>query len=151
MKQIFQRSLRPDHQMYDEVVIKTVPRYKESELSGDEWRISATIEYKCKGRTMHEASYRDVETALDFVKSEFWKGADNGRVDIPYEQEFCDQEGCSKKWRHLYRMENNYCRSGHPSPATHYPFRAFCEMHMERGDCGLEDSDRNYTMVKSRD
>lgn len=35
--------LRPDAQAFDEVRIVTVPRYKQSGLSGDEWRISAAI------------------------------------------------------------------------------------------------------------
>lgn len=38
----FSRTCGPDYSMVDEVVIRTVPRYKESELSGDEWRISGT-------------------------------------------------------------------------------------------------------------
>lgn len=34
-------ALRPDAQAFDEIRIVTVPRYKQSGLSGDEWRIHA--------------------------------------------------------------------------------------------------------------
>lgn len=39
------KAYRPDAQAFDEVRITTVPRWKESELSGDEWRISAKMEF----------------------------------------------------------------------------------------------------------
>ena len=38
------RDLKPDAQAFDAVRITTVPRYKTSGLSGDEWRISAHVE-----------------------------------------------------------------------------------------------------------
>lgn len=139
MREKYARALRPDHQMFDEVVIRTVPRYKDSHLSGEEWRISATIEYKCKGKTMREASYRDIATALDFSKAEYWRGCDNGREDIPYEQEFCDQEGCKNKWSHLFKMKE--------VPKDLYPHRAFCERHKRRGDQDLHDRDENYELI----
>lgn len=45
------RALRPDAQACDEIRIYTVPRYKTSGLSGDEWRISAVTEFYRKGRS----------------------------------------------------------------------------------------------------
>jgi len=59
MKQ--QRALRPDAQAFDEVRIVTVPRYKTSGMSGDEWRISATIQFMRKGRIVHERGISSVE------------------------------------------------------------------------------------------
>gem|GEM_PF-6705725 len=41
-------ALRPDAQAFDEIRIVTVPRYKTSGLSGDEWRISAMIQFFAK-------------------------------------------------------------------------------------------------------
>ena len=43
------RALKPDAQAFDEVRIVTVPRYKRSDLSGDEWRISAEIQFYRNG------------------------------------------------------------------------------------------------------
>jgi len=44
----------PDRQAYDEVRIITVPRYKNSELSGAEWRISAEVQFLHKGVVIFE-------------------------------------------------------------------------------------------------
>lgn len=38
----------------------------------------ALIEYKIKGKVIKEAAFRDVPTAMDFVKSEYWRLTDNG-------------------------------------------------------------------------
>ncbi len=50
MNERVNRALKPDAQAFDEVRIRTVPRWKESGLSGDEWRISATVEFWRKGK-----------------------------------------------------------------------------------------------------
>ena len=44
----------PDRQAFDEIRIKTEPRYKQSGLSGDEWRISGKIEFMYKGEVVFE-------------------------------------------------------------------------------------------------
>jgi hypothetical protein len=49
------RAQKPDAQAFDEVRIKTVPRYKTSGLSGDEWRISATIQLMLSGQAHRPA------------------------------------------------------------------------------------------------
>jgi hypothetical protein len=58
------RALRPDAQAFDEVRIVTVPRYKISGLSGDEWRISSHIEFYRKGRKVHERGFGKAEVRL---------------------------------------------------------------------------------------
>lgn len=47
------RAYRPDAQAFDEIRIFTVPSYKTSGLSGDEWRISATVEFYRNGILRH--------------------------------------------------------------------------------------------------
>jgi len=138
------RTLRPDHQLFDEIIIRTVPRYKTSDLSGDEWRISAVIEYRCKGKIMHSRGLCDIKTALDFAKSEYWVASDNGRNDINYEEMFCDQEGCLNKWTKKFILKSRYCKSGHKTENQFGDYRAFCDQHHKRGDCGLDDADDNY-------
>jgi len=54
LNSVQRRALRPDAQAFDEVRITTVPRYKMSGLSGDEWRISGKIQLLRKGRVVAE-------------------------------------------------------------------------------------------------
>lgn len=148
MNKKFSRTLRPDHQIVDEVVIKTVPRYKDSEISGDEWRISGLIQLKVKGKVIREEIYRDIKTAMDFLKAKYWELSDAGRDHTDHEEEFCDQEGCLNKWSVMYRLKNRYMQDGSKRDAgDYYNHRAFCARHSQRGDCGLDDADANYEQV----
>lgn len=146
------RALKPDAQAFDEVRIITVPRYKTSGLSGDEWRISATIQFYRKGSMVHESgSFRDVETALAFLPSEFHRVIDNGKALFCGDGDLCDQEGCSDTATVVYRMKQQFCREGHASDPYEFDkrplVRKFCERHSRRGDCGLDDADRNYELL----
>lgn len=138
------RDLRPDAQAFDEVRIITVPRFKESELSGDEWRISATIQLLRKGRIIYEQGFRNVETACGFLYSVYLTAIDDGRAMFGGEDDFCDQEGCSELATITYRKKFNYCREGHRSELHNVTIRKFCDRHKHRGDCGLDDADDNY-------
>ena len=56
--------MRPNAQGFDEVRLVTVPRYKTSELSGDEWRISICAEYFRNGELkFRETIAHDMEKA----------------------------------------------------------------------------------------
>lgn len=138
------RALRPDAQAFDEVRIVTVPRYKESEMSGDEWRISARVEFYRKGQLKHISEpWRDVQTACNFLGYLYATACDDGHAWYAGEGGLCDQEGCSNAATVTYRLKKRYCREGHPTEARG-EFRCFCDRHDRRGDCGLEDSDSNY-------
>src|SRR5207244_1606996 len=91
------KAYRPDAQAFDEVKITTVPRYKQSGLSGDEWRISGHIQLFRKGRLMHEESFHDVETAAKFLPWVMAKACDMGTAFFAGEENFCDQEGCQSE------------------------------------------------------
>ena len=141
------RALRPDAQAFDEIRIVTVPRYKESEMSGDEWRISASVEFYRKGEVKHVSGpWRDVETAAKFLAYLHANACDEGKAYYAGEGDFCDQEGCSAKATATYRLKQRYCREGHASEPRG-DFRRFCDRHKTRGDCGLEDSDSNYDRI----
>lgn len=142
------RALRPDAQAFDEIRITTVPRYKTSGLSGDEWRISAKIEFMRNGRVMAEDGARDVESAAKFLAWKLAMACDDGKAYFAGEGEFCDQEGCAEKATVTYRLKKTYCREGHPSEPSRPTTRQFCNLHRTRGDCGLEDSDANYEPVE---
>lgn len=151
------RAKRPNHQAFDEIVIRTVPRYKTSGLSGNEWRISADVQVKRKGRVVWDASGSNVPDALqelarDVHGFDFSTALDEVKVD-----DLCDQEGCAEPFTHTYSMEKRACTScGDLKPAmTEWDklpvLRKFCERHAQRGDCGLEDAQSNYRVVETKD
>lgn len=139
------RALKPDAQPFDRITIETVPRYKESGLSGDEWRISATVTYYRNGVEVHSFGCRNVETGARLVDARLLEACDDGKAYFAGEGDFCDQEGCSNTatWRHTLKAK--YDRSGNKSePLPPGEYRLFCDRHKTRGDCGLDDADSNY-------
>jgi hypothetical protein len=140
------RDLKPDAQAFDEVRITTVPRFKESELSGDEWRISAKVELVRKGRVIFERGFRNIETACAFLPAVHAEAIDDGHACFAGEEEFCDQEGCAELATVSYRKKADYCREGHKTEPPYTKIRRFCERHKHRGDCGRDDGDANYEL-----
>ena len=144
----FHRALRPDAQAFDEIRIRTVPRLKESELSGDEWRISSLVEFIRKGKVMATKSYSNVEYATRFLPADFITVAENGAAYYAGEGNLCDQEGCCEPATKAYKLKAQYCRDGHMKENFSWVnYRLFCERHSFRGDCSFEDSDKNYEVV----
>ena len=139
-----QNAIRPDAQAFDEVRIITVPRYKESGLSGDEWRISAETQFFRKGELIFTTQRRDIETACGFTYADYLSGIDNGKGYFAGDGIKCDQEGCSENAAVHYRLKKLFSREGYEGIPPWPMFRHFCEKHKNRGDCGLEDADRNY-------
>lgn len=151
------RASRPDAQAFDEIRIVTVPRYKMSALSGDEWRISARIDFMRNGIVRHSDSYRDVETAVRFLDSAMMKANDEGLASYANDLDdlYCDQEGCSETATVTYKLKQRHCRScGHGREAGYQilresiEVRKFCARHSRRGDCGLDDADANYELIE---
>lgn len=135
------RALRPDAQGFDKIIIETIPRYKQSEMSGDEWRISANVTFYRKGRALYTFSASNIEYAVRLLDS---KLIDNDKQFYAGEFDFCDQEGCSEIGTIKLRKKYDYCHKGHKSEKPSNFYRIFCEKHSVRGDCGLDDADRNY-------
>lgn len=143
------REVRPDAQGFDEIRIFTVPRYKTSGLSGDEWRISAKIEFFRKGMLAHEEYMGSVDAACKFLYSLYATALDNGKGYYGGIDDFCDQEGCKEKASVKMLLKQNYCNKGEPHEIKYdKPYRLFCERHSKRGDCGLEDADANYEVIE---
>ena len=143
------RALRPDAQAFDEIRIVTVPRYKMSGLSGDEWRISAEIQFLRKGTIRHRESYRDVQTACGFLYAEHGKACDDGHAYFAGEGNLCDQEGCKAEATHRHNIQINHCDHCGVDARHQFPsYRLFCDEHKIRGDCGIDDADRNYEVVE---
>lgn len=141
------RALKPDAQAFDEVRIVTVPRYKESGLSGDEWRISASIQFFRNGVLAHEEYASNVETACALVAYYHAKAIGEGKAFFAGDDPFCDQEGCANHATVTYRLKQQFCDQGNPHELHGETVRRFCERHARRGDCGLDDADRNYEQV----
>ena len=146
-------TMRPDAQAFDEVRIVTVPRYKTSGMSGDEWRISATIQFWRNGRMVHESGgLRNVETAMAFLPSEWHRAIDDGKAYFATEGDWCDQEGCAELAETVLRVKQRFCIGGGNCGSKldshgRETRRQFCARHVRRGDCDLEDADSNYETV----
>lgn len=138
-----------DWEPFDAVYVTTVPRYKTSGMSGDEWRISALVRFYFKGECVFEEGFRNVQTALTRLAALY----DDASCPIPdkviaIEREACDQPSCGDKAVAKYWLKQEFSARGeklHPDEHSSLrAYRKFCERHLQRGDCGREDSDRNY-------
>ena len=148
------RALRPDAQAFDEVRITTIPRFKQSGLSGDEWRISARVQLMRKGEVIVEDSFGTVESAIHALGWVHMRAIDDGKAYFAGQGDTCDQEGCSEKGTVEYRMLKKYCNEPYSHEAKEYgedtPTRLFCERHSKRGDSCFNDRDENYVALKDK-
>lgn len=138
-------ALRPDAQAFDEIRIFTVPRYKTSGLSGDEWRIHAEVQFYRKGKLIFAEGCRDTKTAAGLLYSWYVRACDDGKGYFAGDGIVCDQEGCKEPVTVRYRRVADYCNAGHKTPPSDGSlYRHFCETHKTRGDCAFDDADANY-------
>lgn len=147
----------PDDPWYDTCVVETVERWKESELSGDEYRFSYRVSFMRKGHVLLQRGFSDWKCALAFIPSLSYNdmpaGADDEHehsVVIDERYTFCFQPGCPELATREFRIIKLYDRRGseaYMSADADYRFR-FCDKHAgHRGDCGLLDSDVNLVEV----
>ena len=144
------RALKPDAQAFDEVRIITVPRYKQSYLSGDEWRISASIQFFRKGKLIHEVGCGSIESAVYLVGARYMEACDNAKGYFAGEGDICDQEGCSETATVTYRVKREYSRTNPHEwnkETSGLVIRKFCDRHKIRGDSSFDDSDQNYELI----
>jgi hypothetical protein len=139
---------------YDEIRISVVPRYKTSGMSGDEWRTSSKIEIFRKGVLLKERSFGKMHYAADFLPAVLHELADEGFTGSHEQfQRLCFQPGCKEEGVVEYKLKDEfYPTYGDKMPKREWRKdvrRRFCEKHALRGDCGLEDADRNYELVSA--
>lgn len=158
MEKRMQRALKPDAQAFDEVRITTVPRYKTSGLSGDEWRISAKVQFLRNGVVRYEdGGFRNVETAVHMLSGVWFRARDDGHGYFAGEEDFCDQEGCKEPAIITYRVRREYSRDDphewnrEIAESDRLTVRRFCQRHAVRGDCAFDDADENYEKVEGPD
>lgn len=148
-----------DDSTFDRVTIELVPRYKESGLSGDEWRVSAVTSLFRKGHLIVKKAYSDIEAASAhlpwLVKTwhEFGDSEGEARWRALNDDALCHQAGCAERATVLLELKALWdLRHGLKLEQREKPYfryvRAFCEIHRDRGDCGLEDANNNYTKVR---
>lgn len=147
-----QYALRPDAQAFDEIRLKTIPRFKNSSLSGSEWRTSCVIEFYRKGKLVHEDGVGNMQTACGMLYAKWIEAIEvHAKAYFASDGVTCDQEGCDKPAQYLYRIKQGYCVGGGNCGAKkeHYTgyHRVFCNEHNRRGDQDLEDNDANYELV----
>lgn len=148
----------PDWEWWDHVEIKVVPRWKESEASGSEYRRSASIVFSFKGEVFLTKTYSNMDvaaSALPFIMKqsigELHEEVDTGAYNA-HELKYCDNVGCRRLWDVKYKLRTLWSQNGSfsqdPGFAVHY--RQFCDQHKMRGDCGLDDADANYILIDER-
>lgn len=161
-----------DDPYVDEVHITTIPRFKESELSGDEWRTGARVEFIRKGVVVGIESYHSVPIALAYIarlgtsRSIPPASLKMSEGDPDYltesakmrhtDEDFCAQPGCAESWTVEYRLTARGCgRCGrvesHDEHAYWTDHRRFCDRHKTRGDSNLDDMDSHYELVEVRE
>ena len=144
----------PEDERYDEINIRVVERWKESELSGDEWRFSWTAEFKRKG----EIIFRLNANKLDWLMSRLGWGKVTAGEDNQFDvnawnrtKDKCDQPGCLEVATIFYKRLKRYTAQGEElAPSSYYDgkeYRQFCDRHKHRGDCDLDDTDINYEAI----
>lgn len=131
----------------DEISIRTVERWKESELSGDEWRFSAVVEFKRKGQVVYSRSFAKMEWAAQALPWFFLTAGESEDFQRIDDEHFCMQPGCTADAVVHYRLKKEYCRDGHGTESHRETRRKYCLKHRHRGDCALEDADDNYEQV----
>ena len=143
------RALKPDAQAFDEVRIKTVPRFKDSRLSGSEWRISTIIEFYRNGNVIHtEQGWRNVKDTCGFLPFAYARASDDGHACFAGEENYCDQEGCSEQAVSSFILKEKRCGTcGSKEQQYRQRYRKFCAKHSRRGDQSLDDRDSNYIKV----
>ena len=146
----------PEDERYDAIDIHVVPRWKESELSGDEWRFSYVAKFKRKGELIQTISASRLDWLLQSLQWRMLTGGEEGKVDNEAwnrTRDKCDQPGCATVATIFYKRHKRYTDEGQLlAPSTYHDgneYRQYCDKHKTRGDCDLDDSDFNYSVIKN--
>lgn len=144
----------PDDERFDQVVISIVERWKESELSGDEWRFNYMVQGWRKGEIIVTRSVgSDLNRAIAGLRGYLDTFPADGdvfdREAFERTKSKCDQPGCINEATIFFECNKLYTKQGQEIVKQAYQrfYRQFCEMHRERGDCALDDADHNYTPI----
>lgn len=137
----------------DSITFELVERWKESELSGEEWRFNIYVRASFKGVTVVDFRARDMDAAMALLPGKLLEAGDMGASDdwLKREKETCSQPGCGNEPVVKFKLLEQFSQCGEkldPADNVLSYYRQFCAKHRERGDCGREDSDRNYEEIQ---
>lgn len=138
-----------DSEFVDEIRVRVIPRFKESNMSGSEWRRHAQVKLFHKGEEILEVGCGDVDTAAVRLP---WLLRTLYDHEIKYpdpENLKCFQPGCAELGTVKLYLKAEYAR-GHALPAQAFKlYRRFCLEHSHRGDSDFEDCDENYELAET--
>lgn len=144
----------PDDERFDAIDIKVVERWKESDVSGDEWRFSYVAEVKRKGETIISIGTSRLSWLLEGLQWRITTAGEHEQFDREAwerTKDKCDQPGCALEPIVFYTLLKRYTKGGDElAPNSYYDgfvYRQFCERHRRRGDCALDDADHNYDEI----
>jgi hypothetical protein len=144
----------PEDERFDEIHIRCVERWKESEFSGDEWRFSYVAEVKRKGETIITLGTHKLDWLLSGLEWRIMVAGENDAVDqeaLKRTRDKCDQPSCSEVATIFYARLQRFSEHGELLAPDGYhdgnEYRQFCEKHKHRGDCDLDDADHNYVVI----
>lgn len=144
----------PEDERYDAIAIFVVERWKESELSGDEWRFSWVAQFRRKGETVVTVSANKLHWLLMGLEWRAMIAGEEDKVDREAwgrTKDKCDQPGCPEIATLFYKRLKRYTAQGEElAPSSYHDgneYRQFCERHRHRGDCDLDDADHNYATI----
>ena len=148
----------PEDERYDDIHIYVVPRWKESEISGDEWRFSYVAEFRRKGEIVITFSASRLEWLLQGLQWRALVAGEDGKVDQEAwnrTKKLCDQPGCSAIATIFYKRIMRYTNRGELLATDSFydgnTYRQFCDLHKRRGDCDLDDADHNYIAMTNEE
>jgi hypothetical protein len=143
-----------DDDYVDEIRVVIRERYKTSGLSGDEWRFHRVVQLYRKGALLGERPFNgSMQTVAGFVGLAYAEICEGGEFTRPADEHLCFQPGCRNEAVSEYELIEEFGPQGqrlHPDESMTARWsvrRKFCARHLRRGDCGREDSDRNYRVV----
>lgn len=139
----------PQAERFDEVTVRTIERWKDSELSGSEWRFSYIAEFKLHGQVVAEVGGASVQDCLLQAAAQFNRVESDVEHLANLRSIFCCQPACTEPWVVLKHPVRKFDEQG-TELIRGYPaeeVRGFCVKHAKRGDCGLDDADDNYLII----
>lgn len=141
------RAVRPDAQAFDAISIQTEPVFKQSRFTGNEWKTRVTVCFARNNVQKYKAVYPTIEEAVQSLAYE-WTKAKRSEARYVSEDDFCDQEGCSKQATVYFKIKQKFCSDGHATnPYEHDAtpiVRQFCAEHQDRGNYQHDDCNNNY-------
>ena len=131
-------------EVFDRINMEVVPRYKQSELSGDEWRQHVEVTFYFKGQIVKSFSCGDMIAAsmmlgwhLINMSGEQYDEAIPDLVR-QLEETKCFQPSCCNDGNHKLYLKDLFSNTGErlDKEEKHFNyFRLFCDKHLTRGDC----------------